>query len=43
MVGGDDLSILLSQWGSDGTADFDGNGVVGGSDLAYLLSNWGEL
>ena len=43
MVGGDDLSLLLSQWGSDGTADFDEDGIVGGSDLAYLLSYWGEL
>ena len=43
MVGGEDLSILLSQWGSAGTADFDGDGVVGGADLAYLLSLWGAL
>jgi hypothetical protein len=43
MVGGEDLSILLSQWGGVGSADFDEDGFVGGADLAYLLSYWGEL
>ena len=42
-IGGDDLTILLGQWGcSEGcSADFDGDGVVGGSDLAFLLGGWG--
>lgn len=40
MVNGQDLSILLSQWGSAGSADFDGDGSVAGPDLAVLLSNW---
>ena len=43
VVGGEDLSLLLSQWGSDGTADFDGDGLVGGADLSFLLSFWGAL
>ena len=43
VIGGEDLSILLSQWGSDGTADFDGDGLVGGADLSFLLSFWGAL
>lgn len=41
-VGGADLAILLSAWGtSGGPADLDGNGVVDGADLAVLLSFWG--
>ena len=41
-VGGADLAILLSAWGTaDAAADLDGNGVVDGADLAVLLSFWG--
>ena len=40
-VGGPDLSIMLSSWGSDGPADLDGDNIVSGSDLAALLSTWG--
>ncbi|MSR68855.1 MAG: hypothetical protein EXS17_00690 [Phycisphaerales bacterium] len=40
IVNGQDLSTLLSQWGSSGSADFDGDGSVSGPDLAVLLSNW---
>jgi choice-of-anchor B domain-containing protein len=39
-VGPSDLTILLSQWGTAGSADLDGNGVVGASDLAILLAAW---
>ena len=41
VVGGPDLSIMLSGWGSDGVADLDGDGIVAGEDLARLLSSWG--
>ncbi|MEY3023496.1 MAG: hypothetical protein RJA16_322 [Planctomycetota bacterium] len=41
-VGGADLAILLSAWGtSGGIADLDGNGLVDGADLTLLLSFWG--
>lgn len=41
-VGGADLAILLSAWGTaGGPADLDGNGSVDGADLAVLLSFWG--
>lgn len=39
-VDGQDLGILLVQWGQAGTADFDGNGIVDGGDLGILLSRW---
>ena len=41
VVDGDDLSALLSQWETDGTADLNSDGVVDGVDLATLLTNWG--
>ena len=41
-VGGGDLAILLSAWGTPSPiADLDADGVVGGGDLAVLLSFWG--
>ena len=45
-VGFDDLSLLLSLWGScpdEGAClgDVNGDGVVGALDLALLLANWG--
>ncbi len=40
VVGPADLAILLSQWGTDGSADFDGSGAVDPGDLAFLLANW---
>lgn len=46
VVGNEDLSILLGDWGDlgDGSsdADFDGSGAVDGRDLARLLGSWGE-
>ncbi|MFM1890451.1 MAG: hypothetical protein RLZZ565_1208 [Planctomycetota bacterium] len=41
-VNGADLSVLLSQWGGPGSADFDFSGSVGGADLAVLLGAWGD-
>jgi hypothetical protein len=43
VISGDDLSILLSQWGRDGSetnADLDCDGMVSGSDLTMLMANW---
>jgi len=42
LVGGADLSGLLSQWNGPGKADLDTNGVVDGADLAILISAWGS-
>jgi len=40
-VDGNDLGVLLGEWGSPGTqADLDGNGVVDGADLGTLLGQW---
>jgi hypothetical protein len=39
-VDGGDLTVLLSNWGTDGLADLDGDGIVGGGDLTILLSAW---
>ncbi len=41
-VGGEDLAILLSAWGTaDPAADLSGDGIVDAADLALMLSNWG--
>jgi len=43
VVGGSDLSILLSAFGSNlPSADLNGDGTVGGSDLSLLLAAWGS-
>jgi 1,4-alpha-glucan branching enzyme len=42
-VNGNDLGMLLAQWGGPGTADFDGDGVVDGNDLGGLLGAWGPV
>ena len=41
-VNGDDLGILLNEWGpcSGCAADFDQNGNVDGDDLGFLLGSW---
>ena len=41
-VGGDDLGLLLGNWGGTGVGDLSGNGIVDGEDLGALLSAWGE-
>ena len=40
-VDGVDLSTLLAQWGTSGSADLNGDGTVSGSDLTFILSAWG--
>ena len=40
-VNGMDLAVLLTQWGTNGTADIDNSGVVNGTDLGLLLGQWG--
>ncbi len=41
-VDGDDLAILLTNWGAPSALfDLNGDGVVGGEDLTILLVNWG--
>lgn len=46
VVGGDDLGILLGEWGSCESlccpADLNGNGVVDGDDLGILLGQWSK-
>ena len=40
-VDGSDLSIMLSNWGTDfPAADFNCDGVINGIDLSTILSNW---
>jgi hypothetical protein len=42
-VGGGDLGLLLSAWGSrDGEFDLSGDGLVDGADMGLLLAAWGE-
>ena len=46
-VNGQDLGVLLSQWGEcpehePCPADLNGDGVVDGADLGILLSHWNE-
>ena len=45
LVGGEDLTVLLSNWGpcaADCTGDLDGDGSIGGADLTFLLESWGR-
>jgi Dockerin type I domain len=39
-VNGTDLGLLMSQWGSSGSADLNGDGVVNGTDLGRLIGAW---
>ncbi len=42
IVGGDDLTLLLSLWESENAfVDLSGDGFVDAADLAILLSSWG--
>jgi hypothetical protein len=40
-VGGSDLGVLFTNWGTDGVGDLDGDGTVGSADLGTLLAAWG--
>jgi hypothetical protein len=40
-VGGSDLGVLFTNWGTDGVGDLDGDGTVGSADLGALLAAWG--
>ena len=42
-VQGDDLGLLVAEWGSTSAtlADLDGNGTVDGADFGLFLGNWG--
>lgn len=44
VVNGEDLGVLLSQWGESGSqaSDLNEDGLVDGADLGILLSEWTE-
>ncbi|MEI7878890.1 MAG: esterase-like activity of phytase family protein, partial [Planctomycetota bacterium] len=39
-VNGNDLALLLGNWGGSGTGDINSDGVVGAEDLSIMLNNW---
>ncbi len=42
VVGGTDLTSILSNWGQPGSADINGDGIVDGIDLSVVLGGWGD-
>ena len=42
VIGGEDLSVMLTQWGASGPGDINRDGVTDGRDLADLLGGWGS-
>jgi hypothetical protein len=40
LINGDDLTLLLNNWGGTGVGDINGDGTVGASDLTVLLGAW---
>lgn len=40
-VGGDDLAIILGNWGGAGVGELTGDGTIDGADLATVLGAWG--
>ena len=41
-VDGQDLGVLLGNWGGSGTGNLNGDASVDGQDLGILLGNWGS-
>jgi len=41
VIDGQDLGVLLGNWGGSGAGDLNCDGVVGGADLGILLGSWG--
>ena len=39
-VNGQDLTIVLANWGGSGVGDIDGSGQVDGKDLTLVLAAW---
>lgn len=42
VVNAQDLSAMLSQWGSGGFADLNHDGITDAADMSILLSAWGD-
>jgi hypothetical protein len=40
IVGGDDLAVLLGNWGGTGRSDINRDGTTNGEDLTALLASW---
>jgi hypothetical protein len=40
MVSGEDLALLLAEWGQGGQTDLNADGTTSGGDLAVLLALW---
>jgi hypothetical protein len=40
VVGGDDIAVLLGNWGGTGRSDINRDGTTNGDDLAALLAAW---
>jgi hypothetical protein len=40
VVSGEDLGILLANWGQPGVSDINQDGTTDGNDIAILLANW---
>jgi len=40
VVGGDDIAVLLGNWGGSGRSDINRDGTTNGDDLAALLAAW---
>lgn len=41
-IDGQDLAIILGNWGVGGAGDFNGDFIVDGQDLALFLGSWGR-
>jgi len=41
VIDGQDLGVLLGNWGGSGTGDLNCDGVISGADLGIMLGSWG--